>query len=108
MPINLDRIEGGVASGGTLTYLSPDGFVTHIQCIYVMNPEASVRSFSMAVVPAGAALTSPDHYIYWNVDVDSGETLPLTSPIILGSGDQIVFEDPTNELVFSLFGEVRN
>ena len=108
MPISLDRIDGGVAQFGVLIFTCPAGHVTHIQNLNIMNPQASARTFKAAVLPAGEVLTSPDHYLYWDVTVDPGETINLVAPIILASGDQIVFEDSTNGLVFTLFGEVRN
>lgn len=108
MPIALNRIEGGVASGGVLSYVSPDGTVTHIQNLNILNPTGGVRSFRAAVIPSGETLTSPNHYIYWDLEVDSKETINLTAPIILASGDELLLEDSANQLVFTLFGEVRN
>ncbi len=107
MPISFNRIEGGVASAGTLTYTSPDGHVTRIENLNIMNKQAGARTFRAAVVPAGETLTDPNHYLYWDVTVDPGETINLTAPIILSPGDSVVLEDSTNELVFTLFGEVR-
>lgn len=108
MPITLNRIEGGVASGGVLSYVSPVGIVTHIQNLNILNPTGGTLSFRAAVIPAGETLTAPNHYIYWDLEIDSEETLSLTAPIILAPGDELLLEDSANQLVFTLFGEVRN
>lgn len=102
--LTLQQLDGGVASGGVREYTVPNSVQVRVLQTYVLNPDTADHTFRMAMIPAGESLLDPDSYIYYDVNVTAKMTRVL-APLHLSGGDTLRFEDASDTLVVTFFGE---
>lgn len=87
-----------------VVYTVPVSTETTITSIFVTNHDSVERTFDLAVVPAGEAL-SLKHHIRWDMPVRATDFDLSNTKLTLSAGDQVfVFPSTINKVGFTLFG----
>jgi len=76
---------------------------TIINCITVANRDANSATYRISVRPDGATLTT-DHYIAYNVQIDSNQSTALNLGITLDTNDVITVQSSSGLLTFNAYG----
>lgn len=84
-------------------YTVPANTSTVISTLCICNQANSTSSFRVAVRPAGAAI-DPKHYIAYDTQVPSNDTIHLTIGASLGNTDVVSVYSSSTSLSFNLFG----
>lgn len=87
----------------TPLYTVPSLTSAVISTVTVCNQAATPASFSLAVQPAGASLTSK-HWVNYNTNVAGNSTVTLTLGITLGNTDILSCNANTSTVSFNVFG----
>ena len=74
-----------------------------INCITVANRNADSATYRISVRPDGATLTE-DHYIAYDVQVDSNLTTALNLGITLDTNDVITVQSSSGLVTFNAYG----
>ena len=74
-----------------------------INCITVANRDANSATYRISVRPDGATLTT-DHYIAYDVQIDSNLSVSLNLGITLDTNDVITVQSSTALVTFAVFG----
>jgi hypothetical protein len=91
------------ANTQTTLYTVPAATSTIISTISVCNINAAATTFSIAVQPAGASLTSKN-YLNFNTSLPGNDTMTLTLGITLAATDVISANAATGNVAFNAFG----
>ena len=91
------------ATTNTDIYTVGAGKQAIVSTITVANRSASIRTYRIAVRPAGATLAN-QHYIAYDVAIAGNDTTPLTLGITLTATDVITVYASTTDLSFGIFG----
>jgi hypothetical protein len=91
------------ATTATDIYTVGSGKQAIVSTITVANRSASVRTYRIAIRPAGATLAN-QHYIAYDVNVGANDTTPLTIGVTLAATDVITVYASTADLSFGIFG----
>jgi hypothetical protein len=76
---------------------------TIINCITVANRDANSATYRISVRPDGATLTT-DHYIAYDVQVDSNASVALNLGITLDTNDVITVQSSSGLITFNAYG----
>lgn len=74
-----------------------------VSTLTVCNRGADPATFRVAVVP-DAAVTGPQHYVYYDATIGPNVTVAVTIGMTLDAGDVVRVSASTANLSFSLFG----
>jgi hypothetical protein len=74
-----------------------------INCITVANRDANSATYRISVRPDGATLTT-DHYIAYNVQIDSNASVSLNLGLTLDTNDVITVQSSTALVTFNAYG----
>jgi hypothetical protein len=74
-----------------------------INCITIANRNADSATYRISVRPDGATLTA-DHYIAYDVQVDSNLTTALNLGITLDTNDVITVQSSSGLVTFNAYG----
>jgi hypothetical protein len=74
-----------------------------INCITVANRDANSATYRISVRPDGATLTT-DHYIAYDVQVDSNASVALNLGITLDTNDVITVQSSSGLVTFNAYG----
>jgi hypothetical protein len=74
-----------------------------ISTLVVCNRSSSIRTYRIAVRPAGATLAN-QHYIAYDVTVGASDSTNLSLGMTLGPADVVTVYASTTDLSFTLFG----
>jgi hypothetical protein len=74
-----------------------------INCITVANRDANSATYRISVRPDGATLTT-DHYIAYNVQIDSNASVSLNLGLTLDTNDVITVQASTALVTFNAYG----
>ena len=74
-----------------------------INCITVANRDANSATYRISVRPDGATLTT-DHYIAYDVQVDSNASIALNLGITLDTNDVITVQSSSGLVTFNAYG----
>jgi hypothetical protein len=106
MPV-LYKVLGQVAPAANtanIVYTVPAATSSVISTINVCNPDASARTFRIAVVPNGTTLDAKS-YICYEAPVGAYDSISLTMGITLAANDSIsVFSLSSSNVAFNIFG----
>jgi hypothetical protein len=91
------------ATTATTLYTVPSLKESIISTLVVANRSSSVRTYRVAVRPAGAALAN-QHYVAFDVAVGAGDSTTLTLGITLAATDVLTVYASSADLTFSAFG----
>lgn len=91
------------ADTDTTLYTVPASRQAVISTLIVANRFTSIAGFTIAVRPAGAALSN-EHYIAFGVAVGALDSTTITLGITLGETDVVTVSANNANLSFSLFG----
>jgi hypothetical protein len=91
------------ATTATDIYTVGSGKQAIVSTITVANRSASIRTYRIAIRPAGATLAN-QHYIAYDVNVGANDTTPLTIGVTLAATDVITVYASTADLSFGIFG----
>jgi len=87
----------------TTIYTVPAATSTIVSTISICNTNANATTFSLAVQPAGAALTTKN-YINFNTPLPANDTITLTIGMTLGNTDVLSANAASGNVSFSAFG----
>jgi hypothetical protein len=76
------------ANTATTLYTVPAATQTVVSTIAVCNQAATASTFSLAVQPAGAAITAK-HYLNYQTPIPGNDTITITIGLTLGNTDVI-------------------
>lgn len=96
--------EAPAADTDTDLYTVPAATSTVTSTLTVCNRGATAATFRVAVRPGGAPLAN-QHYVYYGVQLQTGDTLASTLGMTLGATDVVTVRASTADLSFLLFGE---
>ena len=91
------------ATTNTDIYTVGAGKQAIVSTITVANRSALVRTYRIAIRPAGATLAN-QHYIAYDVNVGANDTTPLTVGITLTATDVVTVYASSADLSFGIFG----
>jgi len=91
------------ANTQTTIYTVPAATSTIVSTVSICNTNSVATSFSLAVQPAGAALTTKN-YINFNTPLPANDTITLTIGMTLGNTDVISANAASGNVAFSVFG----
>ena len=74
-----------------------------INCITVANRDANAATYRISVRPDGATLTT-DHYLAYDVQVDSNASVALNLGITLDTNDVITVQSSSGLVTFNAYG----
>jgi hypothetical protein len=74
-----------------------------INCITVANRDSNSATYRISVRPDGATLTT-DHYIAYDVQVDSNASVALNLGITLDTNDVITVQSSSGLVTFNAYG----
>ena len=74
-----------------------------INCITVANRNSDSATYRISVRPDGATLTT-DHYIAYDVQVDSNASIALNLGITLDTNDVITVQSSSGLVTFNAYG----
>ena len=74
-----------------------------INCITVANRDANSATYRISVRPDGATLTT-DHYIAYDVQVDSNASVALNLGITLDTNDVVTVQSSSGLITFNAYG----
>ena len=74
-----------------------------INCITVANRDANSATYRISVRPDGATLTT-DHYIAYDVQVDSNASVALNLGITLDTNDVVTVQSSSGLVTFNAYG----
>ena len=105
MAIEYKVLAQSAPSAATATdiYTVGAGKQAIISTITVSNRSASVRTYRIAIRPAGATLAN-QHYIAYDVILAANDTTALTLGITLTATDVVTVYASTTDLSFGIFG----
>lgn len=87
----------------TTLYTVPAATNAVVSTINVCNRSASVRTFRIAVRPAGASLAN-QHYIAYDTAVAANDSLAVTIGVSMATTDVLSVYASTTDLSFTAFG----
>jgi hypothetical protein len=87
----------------TTVYTVPAATQTVISTIAVCNQSANATTFSIAVQPGNAAISSK-HYINYNTPLPGNDTITLTIGMTLGNTDVLSANAGIGNVSISAFG----
>ena len=76
---------------------------TIINCITVANRDANSATYRISVRPDGATLTT-DHYLAYDVQVDSNASVALNLGITLDTNDVLTVQSSSGLVTFNAYG----
>lgn len=92
------------ANTANTVYTVPAATQTVISTINVCNPDASTRTFRIAIVKSGESLAQK-HYISYDTPVPATDSIALTMGISMGANDSVsVLCASSSNVSFSVFG----
>jgi glucose-6-phosphate dehydrogenase assembly protein OpcA len=91
------------ATTATTLYTVPSLKEAIVSTLVVANRSSSVRTYRVAVRPAGASLAN-QHYVAFDVAVGAGDSTTLTLGITLAATDVLTVYASSADLTFSAFG----
>ncbi len=91
------------ATTATTLYTVPASTQAGVSTIVVCNRSASAATFRLAVRPDGASLAN-QHYLAYDVPIDSNATAQITAGVTLGDTDVVTVYASSANLSFSAFG----
>ena len=91
------------ATTATDIYTVGSGKQAIISTITVANRSATVRTYRIAIRPAGATLAN-QHYIAYDVSLAANDTTALTLGVTLTATDVVTVYASTADLSFGIFG----
>jgi len=93
------------ADTDTTLYTVPASTETVVSSIVVCNRDDAAQSFRVAVRPNGAAISN-EHYLYYDVTLETHSTFVFTGGITLDATDVITVRSSTVSSVvsFNLYG----
>jgi hypothetical protein len=74
-----------------------------INCITVANRDANSATYQISVRPDGATKTT-DHYIAYDVQVDSNASVALNLGITLDTNDVVTVQSSSGLITFNAYG----
>ena len=74
-----------------------------INCITVANRDANAATYRISVRPDGATLTT-DHYLAYDVQVDSNASVALNLGITLDTNDVLTVQSSSGLVTFNAYG----
>jgi len=74
-----------------------------INCITVANRDANSATYRISVRPDGATLTT-DHYLAYDVQVDSNASVALNLGITLDTNDVLTVQSSSGLVTFNAYG----
>lgn len=92
------------ATTATTLYTVPAATSTVTSTLTVANRGTSATKFRVAVRPAAATLAD-QHYVYYDIEIPSGDTFAATLGLTLAATDVVTVWAGNASLSFSLFGE---
>lgn len=92
------------AATNTNLYTVPAATSTVCSTLVVANRGADAATFRVAVRPGGATLAN-QHYLYYGVQLQTGDSFAATIGLTLAAGDVVTVWASTADCSFSLFGE---
>lgn len=87
----------------TTLYTVPANTSTVVSTLCICNQAGSSGTFRVAVRPAGAAV-DPKHYIAYDTQIPSNDTIHLTIGASLGNTDVVSVYASSSTMSFNLFG----
>lgn len=91
------------ATTATTLYTTPAATQAVVSTIFVCNRGSAAATFRIAVRPGGASLAN-QHYLAFDVNVDSNSILPVTTGITLNATDVVTVYAANTNFSFSAFG----
>ena len=92
------------ANTANTVYTVPAATQTVVSTINICNPDISMRSFKIAIVPSGQSLAQK-HYIAYETPIYNNDSIALTLGITLAANDSIsVLANSTSNMSFGVFG----
>jgi hypothetical protein len=91
------------ATTNTDVYTVGSGKQAIVSTITVANRSASIRTYRIAVRPAGATIAN-QHYIAYDVAIAANDTTALTLGITLTATDVVTVYASTADLSFGVYG----
>ena len=92
------------AATNTNLYTVPAATSTVCSTLVVANRGADAATFRVAVRPGGATLAN-QHYLYYGVQLQTGDSFAATIGVTLAATDVVTVWASTADCSFSLFGE---
>lgn len=105
MPDTHKVLAQSAPTAGVLTdlYTVPPDVETVVSSLVVCNRGAGALRFRVSVAPSGAG-DAPQQYLFWDVPVNPGESLPVNVVLTLSGGDKVRVQSDTGAVSFNLFG----
>lgn len=105
MPTNYKVLGQSAPSANTDTtlYTVPASTQAVISTVNVANRGSAAATFRIAVRPGGAAIAN-QHYLAFDITIDSGAALPWTIGITMNATDVLTVRASTADLSFAAFG----
>lgn len=91
------------ATTATALYTVPSATSAVVSTVNVCNRSSSVRTFRIAVRPAGAALENK-HYLAYGTAVAANDSLSITIGVSLAATDVLEVYASSTDLSFTAFG----
>jgi len=91
------------ATTATTLYTVPASTSAVVSTVNVCNRSASVRTFRIAVRPAGATLAN-QHYIAFGTAVAANDSIAVTIGVSMATTDVLEVYASTTDLSFTAFG----
>lgn len=105
MPVAYKVLGQSNPTANTLTtvYAVPANTQTVVSTVTICNRSSITTTFSLAVIPAGAAIDDK-HYINYDTTVPGNDTVALTLGLSLGNTDVISANVRNATVAISVFG----
>lgn len=87
----------------TTVYTVPAATQAVISTVTVCNQSANAATFSLAVQPANAAISS-EHFVNYNTPLPGNDTITLTIGMTLGNTDVLSANVSTGTISVNVFG----
>jgi hypothetical protein len=84
-------------------YTVPSATSAVCSTLVVCNQSSTAASFSIAVRPSGAAISNT-HYLAFNSNLNSNDSVTLTIGMTLAATDVVTVRASTTSVSFNLFG----
>jgi hypothetical protein len=91
------------ATTNTDLYTVGSGKQAIVSTLVICNRSSSIRTYRVAVRPAGETLAN-QHYIAYDVAVGASDSTNLSIGMTLGAADVVTIYASTTDLSFTLFG----
>jgi hypothetical protein len=75
-----------------------------VSTVAVCNTASAAAKYRLAARPASASVTSTEHYLVFDGDVDGNDSVFLTLGVTLGVGDRLEGFVSASTVAFSAFG----